>query len=125
MVLNNCLDPFLPAPSNNGNRYKWRNSYGIHEDDIVLMTLSRLTAKEKNKGYDKVLVAIKKLRSTCPQLKYMFVGKYDDEEKLRLDKVIHELGIEGAVIFTGFVPDNEIAEYYNMADVYIIPSEKD
>ena len=89
------------------------------------MTLSRLSAKEINKGYDKVLVAIKTLRQSFPQLKYLFVGKYSVEEKARLDKVIHDLGIEGDVIFTGFVQDNVLAHYYNMADVYIMPSEKE
>ena len=46
-VLNNCLDPFLPAPADESRRNECRNSYGIAENDIVLMTLSRLSSKEK------------------------------------------------------------------------------
>lgn len=124
-VLNNCLDPFLPPPANENIRIEWRKKYSIDVNDIVLMTLSRLSAKEKNKGYDKVLAAIKKLQLEFPHLKYLFVGKYDEEEKNRLDDFIAFLGIKDSVLFTGFVPDEELAFYYNMADIYIMPSEKE
>jgi len=89
------------------------------------MTLSRLTIKEKNKGYEKIMYAIKKLHATYPHLKYLFVGKYDDEEKMQLDKLVHALGIEFDVTFTGFVPDSVIGDYYNMADAFIVPGEKE
>ena len=124
-TLNNCLDPFLPGPSSDVNKMTWRKKYGLSENDLVLMTLTRLSATEKNKCYDKVLVALKNLQSEYPQLKYVFVGKYDLEEKKRLETLSNDLGILAAITFTGFVEDNEIAEYYNMADVYIMPSEKE
>ena len=53
------------------------------------------------------------------------MGKYDAAEKERLDNLIHDLGIDGRVFFTGFVPDDDLADHYNMADVYIMPSEKE
>ena len=125
MVLSNCLDPFLPELSGRTRRNEFRSSYGFAESDIVLMTLSRLTIKEKNKGYEKVMVAIKKLHTIWPHLKYLFVGKYDDEEKIHLDKLVHALEIEFDVTFTGFVPDSVIGDYYNMADAFIVPGEKE
>lgn len=124
-VLNNCLDPFLPVPSGESRRNEFRSSYGFSENDIILMSLSCLSLKEKNKGYDKVLFALKKLHVSFPQLKYLFVGKYDAQEKKRLDNLIHDLGIEYDVTFTGFVPDSVIGDYYNMADVCILPGEKE
>lgn len=124
-VLNNCLDPFLPAPPDESRRNESRSIYGIAESDIVLMTLSRLSSKEKSKGYDKMLIAVKKLHTSFPNLKYLFVGKYDADEKRRLDSVIRDLGIEDDVIFTGFVPDAVLGDFYNMSDVNIIPGEKE
>ena len=115
----------MPSPADEAARSEWRKKFGIEEEEIVLMTLSRLSAKEKNKNYDKVLSAIKKLKPEFPQLKYLFVGKYEEEEKQRLDILIHSLGLNGKIIFTGFVPDNELSFYYNMADIYIMPSEKE
>jgi glycosyltransferase involved in cell wall biosynthesis len=125
MVLNNCLDPFLPELSGRTRRNEFRSSYGFAETDIVLMTMSRLTIKEKNKGYEKIMVAVKKLHATFPHLKYLLVGKYDDDEKMHLDKLAHALGIEFDVTFTGFVPDSVIGDYYNMADAFIVPGEKE
>lgn len=124
-VLNNCIDPFLPEVTNSKRRNEFRSSYGFAENDIVLMTISRLSLKEKMKGYEKIMVAIKKLHNNYPHLKYLFVGKYDDEEKKQLDKLVHALGIEYDVTFTGFVPDSVIGDYYNMADAFIVPGEKE
>lgn len=125
VVLNNCIDPFLSAASGVSRRNEFRSSYGFSENDMVLMTLSHLSAKDENKGYDKVLIAVKKLHASFPQLKYLFVGNYEPAEKSRLDNLIHDLGIEYDVIFTGYVPDSVVRDYYNMADVYIIPRGKE
>ncbi len=124
-VVNNCLDPYLPKPVDESNRLAWREKYGIDKGDIVLMTLTRLTIHEKNKGYDKILKAMQTLQPAFPNLKYLFVGKYDLAEKERLEKLVAELGINGKVIFTGFVPDEELADHYNICDVYVMPSEKE
>ncbi len=124
-VLNNGLDPYLQQPVDESNRHTWREKYGIEKEDVVLMTLTRLTINEKNKGYDKILVAMQTLRPAVPNLKYLFVGKYDIAEKERLEKLIAELGLNGKVIFTGFVPDEELADHYNICDVYVMPSEKE
>lgn len=124
-VLNNCLDPYLPKPVDDSNRNVWREKYGIDKGDIVLMTLTRLTIHEKNKGYDKILKAMQTLLPAFPNLKYLFVGKYDVAEKERLEKLIEELGLKGKVVFTGFVPDEELAAHYNICDVYVMPSEKE
>ena len=125
LVLNNALDPQLPPPVAGSEKNKWRKKYGIDENAVVLMTLSRLSAKEINKGYDKVLFAIKELKSGLPSITYLFVGKYDEAEKSRLEKVSRDLGIGNVLLFTGFVPDEEVSFFYNMADIYIMPSEKE
>ena len=125
LVLPNCLDPHLPKPVPEERRVAWRGKYSIPENAFLLMTLSRLTIHEKNKGYDKVLVAMSELLPECPRLYYLFVGKYDDEEKQRLNVLATELGISGRVIFSGFVADGALADHYTMCDVYIMPSEKE
>jgi glycosyltransferase involved in cell wall biosynthesis len=124
-VLNNCLDPFLPEPVTGDKSVELLNKYGFKKEDKILMTLTRLSSKEKYKGYDHVLVALKNLINNYPELKYLIVGKYDDIEKKRLEKVITELGIEPFVVFAGFVPDEELAEHFNLADVYVMPSKKE
>jgi len=124
-IVYNCLDPFLPAPPNSARRKEFRYSYGFEENDVVIMAFSRISESMNDIGYDKILVALKKLQSACPRLRLLCVGKYREGEKKRLDLLINALGIEFDVIFTGFVPETVIGEYFNMADAYIIPGEKE
>lgn len=122
-VLNNCLDPFLHKPSGVEKSRTLLKKYGFTPGDTILMTLSRMSSAERYKGYDKVLVAMKELN--VENLHYMIIGKYDSEEKARLDKLISDLGLADKVVFTGFVSDEELADHFNLADVYVMPSEKE
>ena len=124
-VLNNCLDPFLEKPIEKEKEDYLLKRYQLKREDMVLMTLTRLAARERYKGYDMVIESLKKLSVSNPQIKYLIVGRYDDEEKERLDKKIAEARLQQHVIFTGFVPDNELADHFNLADIYIMPSEKE
>jgi phosphatidylinositol alpha-1,6-mannosyltransferase len=124
-VLNNCLDPFLPEPLSEGKDEVLLDRYNLSADNIILMTLTRLSAKEKYKGHDKVLYVLPALIKTNPAIRYLLVGKYDAIEKQRLDKLISELALNEYVVFAGFIPDEEIAAHYNMADIYIMPSKKE
>jgi phosphatidyl-myo-inositol dimannoside synthase len=125
IVLNNCLDPFLQPPLTSGKNKELMNRYFLSPDSIVLMTLTRLSFMEQYKGYDSVLYAIKKLIEKYPGIKYLIVGKYDAVEKLRVDKIIASLGLQGNIIFSGFIPDEEMAAHYSIADLYIMPSKKE
>ena len=122
-VLNNCLDPFLPLPQNaivNAALYK---KYHCLPEDRILFTLTRLAATEHYKGYDRVLRAIKEL--SIPGIRYLLAGKYDVVEKEKLDSLIRELGLEDKVLLPGFVPDEDLAPLFTMADVYVMPSSKE
>ncbi|MEJ7589496.1 MAG: glycosyltransferase family 4 protein [Ferruginibacter sp.] len=124
-VFNNCLDPFLQPPHNQGKNVELLQRYGLTNSNIVLVTLTRLSSKEQYKGYDNVLHVIKGLKEKFPLIKYLVIGKYDQAEKLRVDKLIDDLGLRDNIIFTGFIPDNELAAHYSIADLYIMPSKKE
>lgn len=124
-ILNNCLDPFLEKPVETEKDKVLLQKYHFANDDIILMTLTRLAARERYKGYDIVIESLKELRKTNPHLKYLIIGKYDKEEKQRLDILVKEAGLQSHVIFTGFIDDDELAEHFNLADIYIMPSEKE
>lgn len=80
---------------------------------------------EQYKGYDKVLEALPELVKSYPGLRYLLVGKYDNNEKQRLDAIINRLGLKEIVAFTGFVPDEELAAHFMLGDIFIMPSEKE
>ncbi len=124
-VLNNCLNPFLELPINNGKDESLLQRYGLSTQDKVLMTLTRLSFKEQYKGYDNVLYAIKMLIIKYPSIKYLVVGKYDQAELERLKVIIAEMNLQSQIIFTGFISDDELAAHYSIADLYIMPSKKE
>lgn len=124
-ALNNCLDPFLQDLANKEKDAGLLKKYHLSKEDIVLMTVARLAARERYKGYDIVIESFQKLRETYPHLKYLIVGKYDEMEKDRLDKMIEKYQLKDQVIFAGFIPDAKLADHFNLADIYIMPSEKE
>ncbi len=125
IILNNCLDPFLPLPVTGGKPEQLQHRYGINKNDQVLLTLTRLSSRELYKGYDSVLLAVKTLKNKFPAIKYLIVGKYDAGEKKRLDDLIKKAGLSGNVIFSGYIEDEDLAKHYRLADLYVMPSKKE
>lgn len=124
-VMNNCLDPFLERPLLQGKSPALLKRYGLDPDSQVLLTVSRMVDTEQYKGYDRVLESLPALLPDHPKLRYLLVGRYDEAEKKRLDIIIDKLGLEDKVIFTGFVPDADMPYHFTLADLFIMPSEKE
>ncbi len=124
-VLNNCVDPFLELPLQKEKNERLLTRYGLNAEHPILLTVSRMSATERAKGYDKVLESLPELMKIFPLLRYLVVGRYDVEEKLRLDNTIKELGLQDIVVFTGFITDKELAAHFNLADIFVMPSEKE
>jgi glycosyltransferase involved in cell wall biosynthesis len=122
-ILNNCLDPFLPLPRNVTGSETFRKKYGFKDSDKILFTLSRLAAKERYKGYDKVMEALVHLNR--PDVKYLIAGGYDEEEKAYIDGMIGRLKLEDKVVLAGFIPEEEVAAHFAMSDCYVMPSVKE
>ncbi|MDB5280337.1 MAG: glycosyltransferase family 4 protein [Ferruginibacter sp.] len=124
-VLNNCLDPFLPVPLTGGKPVPLLERYGIEAADKVVLTLTRMAYNEQYKGYEQVIRSVSDLKKSIPCIKYLLVGKYDAAEKARLDALISRLGVQQNIVFSGFIPDAELAAHYALADLYIMPSQKE
>ncbi len=123
VVLNNCLDPFLPLPSLHKKNEALLGRYGFKASDKILMTLTRLSSKEKYKGYDTVIEAITNLKNKYPGIKYLIAGKYDNVEKDLLDHLIQQAGLQNNVVLPGYIPDEEIEDHFALSDMYIMPSK--
>ena len=130
-VLNNCLDPFLPSEST-GKKAGWlMQKYGIRPNDKVLMTLTRISSKERYKGYEKVIAAMAALVSGSSEhaeasdMKYLIAGSYDDTEKQFLEEQIQKNGLIGKVLMPGYIADEDLEAHFLLADAYIMPSLKE
>jgi len=89
----------------------------------VLLTVGRLAAEECYKGQDKVIEALPRMVEASPSLVYVVAGGGDD--RARLETLACNLGVERHVLFVGLVPENELPDYYRLADVFVMPSTQE
>lgn len=90
------------------------------EGKRVIMTLGRLSADERYKGFDEVMEALPEIQKIYPDTVYMVAG--DGTDRARLERKAQKLGLTDYVIFTGFVREDEKIEHYRLADVFAMPS---
>jgi phosphatidyl-myo-inositol dimannoside synthase len=97
-------------------RADWVARYHL-EGKRVLLTVGRLEAAERSKGFDEVLEV---LRDLPEDVVYMIAGGGNDANRLQLRA--RELGVASRVIFTGLFADEDKRDLYNLADAYVMPS---
>jgi glycosyltransferase involved in cell wall biosynthesis len=95
--------------------------YQLKPDQPIILTVARLDGDEQYKGYDKILLAMSKIRQHIPDIHYLIAGKGSDRS--RIEQLVRKLGIEDCVTLVGFVADEELAHHYNLCDVFAMPSK--
>lgn len=95
--------------------------YGLKPEQQIILTVNRLSSRESYKGYDKVLEALPQIRQVIPDVHYIIVGKGDDRP--RIEKLISQRQMQDYVTLAGFIPDTELGDYYNLCDVFAMPSK--
>jgi phosphatidyl-myo-inositol dimannoside synthase len=88
----------------------------------ILMTVARLRSTDIYKGVDVTIQALPEIAKTFPNVKYLVIGRGDDQP--RLAKLAADLGVAEKVIFAGFVPTENLAAHYQLADAYVMPSQE-
>jgi glycosyltransferase involved in cell wall biosynthesis len=116
-LLPNSIDRelFRPGPKDPAllDRYRLRNR-------TVLLTLGRLEALEKAKGFDEMIEVLPRLLLRQSDLVYLVVG--DGTDRARLEEKARCFGVADRVIFAGHIPDSEKAAHYRIADVFVLAS---
>ena len=94
-------------------------------DGPVVMAIGRLA---RNKGYDLLIRAFELVAERNPQVVlYLAVGgersSSAEQATLReLEGLVAELGLQQRVRFGAFIPDEELADYFRAADVFVLSS---
>lgn len=103
-------------------RNRRREALGISQDSKVLVSIGRL-AKEKN--LEEILIYFRKLtkEELTFKLKLLIVGDGPDRE--RLEGIAKTLQLQKKVIFTGMVTPEEVAQYYQLGDVFVCASNSE
>jgi phosphatidyl-myo-inositol dimannoside synthase len=114
-VLPNTFSPFLVKRAQSQDL---RNRYGLAGKRVIL-TVSRLNATEAYKGNDRIIGVLPDLIRRYDAT-YLVVGDGDDAPRLKT--LAADAGVADRVHFVGHVSSSELADYFQLADVFAMPS---
>ena len=89
-------------------------------DPPVLLTVARL---DEHKGHDRVIEALPAILQEFPQLRYVLVGP-GQQDWPRLRRLAQELGVASQVEYRGPVPESELYQAYQRANLFIMASRE-
>ncbi len=107
----------------NTNRFKplknksLRKYYKIKDEDILILFVGYL---DIFKGIFELIDAFFEINKYNKNMKLMIVGTGPKENELK--KKVLELGLNKLVIFTGKIYPTYTHEYYQSADIFVLPS---
>lgn len=111
-----------------------RSSIGLQENDFVFLYTGRLSEQKKSKELIEVFLQAQSDKRLSRNTKLLMAGKFDslgspylEEEQLlgeyfrKTKKVLEKFSKDLAknVIFLGNIPNEDLADYYNLADRFI------
>lgn len=88
--------------------------------DAVLI-VGRLCSTERHKGHVQLIQAWPEVVKQVPGAQLVVVGRGDDLAVLK--EKARDAGMEGSILFTGWVNEPTLAEIYERASIYAMPSD--
>lgn len=95
-----------------------RRSLGLHELDVVLLTVSRLTW---DKGYREMIEAARRLKEEGRAFKFLAAGSGKDEKDIR--KAIQQAGLTRDFWLLGWW--DKVLDLYCAADIFVFASHRE
>jgi teichuronic acid biosynthesis glycosyltransferase TuaC len=99
-------------------KHQMRKKLGISKDANVVLTVRRIVYKN---GIDTLLESAEIAVKRNPKLVFVVVGKGPDSEEVK--EKIGQLRMQNNFKLTGFVSDEDLPLYYNIADLFALPSK--
>ena len=103
---------FHPAP-----KAAARAALGLSPDGPLLLSVRRLAPRM---GLDNLIRAMPAVLAAVPNTRLLLGGKGPEQD--RLQRLIQDLGLQNAVRLLGFIPDDQLAAYYQAADLFVLPT---
>jgi glycosyltransferase involved in cell wall biosynthesis len=119
-VCYNGVDPekYSPDQVSEEKRKEIRESYGLKDDDQMILFIGRLVWI---KGVDKLIMALPHVLQKVPNAKLVVVGLGDMEGHLK--RMVNGLNLQDSVKFRfEFVPEEERIAHYAACDLAVFPS---
>lgn len=88
-----------------------------------LLSVGRLDATERQKGFDTVIELLPKIVESVPDVQYLIVGAGTDLE--RHQQLARTVGVSDRVHFLGTVEDDMLHCCYESCDLFVMPSNQE
>ena len=111
------LDRFNPEHTSKEKIAELRHSYGIQDDDFLLIYLGRIAPE---KSIDFVINGMKHVADKGLKIKLLIVGGGPNEDDLKMQA--EGLGLSGKVIFAGKKMRDEVPAFYHASDAFVSAS---
>ena len=113
------VNPNKFAPSKKGQN-NVRKRLNIARNTSVVVGVGRLVAK---KGFKFLIQAAPLILKKFPNVTFVVVG--DGDERKSLEKLVKKFNVDESFRFTGSIDYEDLIYYYNLADIFILPSIRD
>lgn len=100
------------------DRTKVRKDLSIPLTNFILFTVRNLVPRM---GLENLIISMKKVSREARDV-YLMVGG-EGALKQRLESLILKKGLERSVNLVGFIPEDRLPAYYQMADLFILPTQ--
>jgi glycosyltransferase involved in cell wall biosynthesis len=101
------------------DRKSLRNRLGIPNSHFTLLTVRNL---EPRMGLENLILTFKKILETKTHVFLVVGGEGPLTQDLK--SLARETGVEDSVKFVGYIPEEELPYYYQMADLFILPTRE-
>ena len=99
------------------DKQSFRNRLGIPNSHFTLLTVRNL---EPRMGLENLILAFKKVVEDKTDTFLILGGEGPLAPELK--SLAREVGIADLVKFTGFIPEEELPSYYQVADLFVLPT---
>lgn len=106
------LSLFAPKPLNEKMAKRFQA-----DKNTILFTAGRISSLERYKGHDVLLEVMCKLDES-----FIWIVSGEGDDRYRLIEKAKEYGLSNRVHFLGRVGINDLVDYYNLCDIFVMPS---
>jgi glycosyltransferase involved in cell wall biosynthesis len=96
------------------------SKYNLSNNENIILSVGRFAEK---KGLEYLIKAMPIILEEINNIKLLLVGFGPEEKKLKL--LVEKLKLSHHVVFCGKIPNGKLADYYNAANVFVLPSIHD
>lgn len=103
---------------NKNIRWKMRNQYNIKDNEIIFVNAWKINESKKNM---ELLEAFWELHKSNKNLRLFFIWNWNQSYIKKMKEFVENNKLKNFVTFIPFVKNEELPNYFNMADVWVWP----